>query len=363
MTTSPVATLRRATARLADFSGVWSSGEEYLEASPDRIDDLARLARHGYNNRIPFRTRGQGHSFNGSSLPHAGELLLRTDQLTHVRLTADGLVSAGGGAVVWDLEEWLRRRGRRLPMLHGGGQPAPSIGGWVAAGGVADLSEDNSGLWTAVEEIVIVRPTGEVDRITPGDQLFPWLFGSMGQLGIVAEVTLHTLPVDPSRTDSPIVGARLAPRRADAPIGVEAKLHWFNVLTEPSRVDLACELLDDLEERYRDTYAYAERYTYEVTEGAFRVPLLWPDVGSFWLVGVWGQAKQHAQAVRRFEDDFNALVTEHRFRRYIQAEVGAGEDRYRSAFGAAFEALRRWKDQLDPVHLLNRGSVFTLPEG
>jgi FAD/FMN-containing dehydrogenase len=64
-----------------------------------------------------------------------------------------------------------------------------------------------------------------------------------------------------------------------------------------------------------------------------------------------------------FDRDFMALAqSEPAWRRYVQSELPGGPAVYEPCFGApTYAELRRLKSELDPRHLLNRGSVFPAP--
>ncbi len=171
---------------LFDFSRLHSGYPRFCEVSPISIVQLA--GEHG----IPLRTRGRGHALNGSSLPQKSELTVNTRNLTKASLQPDGTVAVGGGAVLWMVDEWLRTAGLSLPVVNDG-YAGPSVGGFVAAGGFGPGSATAGGFWNNVSELTIVGGQGQIQRLGRDAPLFPWLFGAMGQLGIIVEAKLDTV--------------------------------------------------------------------------------------------------------------------------------------------------------------------------
>lgn len=359
-----------ATVSITDFSGLRSSAAGYQEIAPRTVDEVCRAVRQAHTRGVPVRIRGQGHSLNGASLPAAGELLLRTTDLRHVRFDAGGSVTAGAGIVLWILQRVLQAHGFDLPVLNDG-YPGPTLGGYLAAGGFGPRSSVHGAFWDNVLSITIVDGRGEPREISASHAHFPWLFGSMGQLGIVAEATLAIVPLAgaaPYPQGIRLYAPRLVERHvplAFAPQGDE-RLFWFTLFVPDEHLAEAHGELLALEARHRGTLRFAERYSYPVRYRGRMAPLVYPEPRAFNATGAWGWLADATMAslerLFAFDRDFMALSQSRPlWRRYIQSELPSGRDIYERCFGAPrYEELRRLKSELDPWSVLNPGSVFEL---
>ena len=65
------------------------------------------------------------------------------------------------------------------------------MGGFVAAGGFGPGSRTAGGFSNNVAELTMVDGRGRLQRLSRDEALIPWLFGAMGQLGIVVEAQLE----------------------------------------------------------------------------------------------------------------------------------------------------------------------------
>jgi FAD/FMN-containing dehydrogenase len=352
---------------ITDFSGLRSSAASYRTAQPRSAQDLARVVREAYESDQPVRTRGQGHSLNGASLPTAGELLIDTRNVRTLRFAQPGSIRVGAGAVLWIVQAVLRARGFELPVLNDG-YAGPTAGGYLAAGGFGPNSGTHGGFWDNVLELTLVDGRGELRRVTAEDPLFPWLFGSMGQLGIIAEATLTIVSTPGAGYPKNKTG--MVPRLAQqhvpleyAPQGDE-RLFWFTLFVPDEEVAEAHRELRALEQRHMRALRYAERYTYPIRHRGRVAPLVYPPGRAFSATGAWGWLADASEAsvarLLEFDRDFMALAQSRPdWRRYVQSELARGPEVYERCFGAErYAELGRLKAELDPKGLFNRGSVF-----
>lgn len=355
---------------ITDFSGLRSSAERYSTALPRSPGELGALVRSAAARGLRLRIRGQGHSLNGASLPAADELLVDTRDLRTLRFAQPGSVTVGAGAVLWIVQAVLRDQGFDLPVLNDG-YPGPTLGGYMAAGGFGPGSGEHGGFWDNVLGLTLVDGRGEVRKVTPADALFPWLFGAMGQLGIVAEATLAVL--SPGSAQYPLGKAGILRRLAQqhvplamAPKGDE-RLFWFTLFVPDEAVGEAHRELRALELRHAQALRFAERYTYRIRHRGRVAPLVYPHARDFTATGAWGWLADAAEPslarLHDFDRDFMELSQSRpAWRRYVQSELARGPEVYERCFGAArYAELARLKGELDPNGLFNRGAVFASP--
>ncbi len=181
---------------------------------------------------------GAQSSLTGGATPHGG-FILSTERLNQINLCADGLVRAGAGVVLSDLQDVLARSRRwypPVPTFTGafvGGVVATNAAGaatfkygatrpWVegltvvlACGCVLDL-ERGAAITTRAEGWTIACAHGE-RHVTPGSYRLPAVakcsagyfaadpmdlidlfIGSEGTLGVITDVTLRTMAEPPA---------------------------------------------------------------------------------------------------------------------------------------------------------------------
>lgn len=359
---------------ITDFSGLRSSAERFSVALPRSAPEVGALVRSAGERGLRLRIRGQGHSLNGASLPESEELLVDMRDLRTLRFAQPGSVTVGAGAVLWIVQAVLRDLGFDLPVLNDG-YPGPTVGGYLAAGGFGPGSGTHGGFWDNVTELTLVDGRGELRKVTANDALFPWLFGAMGQLGIVAEATLKVISLNAAAntTDYPMgktgILGRLAQQHvplALAPKGDE-RLFWFTLFVPHEEVEDAHRELRALELRHAQALRFAERYTYPIRHRGRVAPLVYPPARAFTATGAWGWLADASELslarLRDFDRDFMALAQSRPdWRRYVQSELARGPEVYERCFGAArYAELARLKGELDPRGLFNRGSVFASP--
>jgi FAD/FMN-containing dehydrogenase len=355
---------------LADFSTLRAGSSPYCEVAPRNAEALAQVVRQAHACDVPLRLRAQGHSLNGATLPRAGELLLSARNLRHVRFEQPGTVTAGAGVVLWVLQYLLRRHGFDLPVLNDG-YPGPSVGGYLAAGGFGPRSALHGGFWDNVHEVRIVDGRGELRCVPAGDPLFPWLFGAMGQLGVLLDAKLAIVPLPEAGAREYPAGKRLvAPQLAPPKVPPEyavaenESLFWFTLFVPDEHLAEAHADLRALEHRHRGALRFQERYVYPIRQRGRVAPLIYPEARPFTATGAWGwlgdRSRAGVERLLEFDRDFMAVAAgKPYYRRYVQSELPAGPEIYERCFGQELYAgLRRRKSELDPNALFNRGAVF-----
>jgi FAD/FMN-containing dehydrogenase len=273
--------------------------------------------------------------------------------------------------VLWALDAELRTKGRALPVINDG-YAGPSVGGYLAAGGFGPGSSVAGGFWDNVAEITLVNGEGQVQRLLREAPLFPWLFGSMGQLGIIVEAKLDILAYTTAKVtggSEPFTmrgaGVLSHNRLSPSPMAPDeaGRLFWFTLFVPESNLDEARAQLDTLECRHTGTFAFRNRYVYFIAHRRLAAPLLWPHSTSYYAIGSWGilndTTARGIENVLAFDADFMKIVFANGYRRYVQSELPSGPDLYERYFGpAVYNRFRALKQVQDPRNLLNRGWVF-----
>ena len=351
--------VRKAQHPITDYSGYYKSTPVFEEVSPTSCQEAAQIIQAAYAQRVQVRSRGNGHSLNGSSLPKKRELLLKSEGLNHFQFLDDNQILIGAGVTLWDLEDMLRLRGYQFPMANGG-FVAPTVAGFISAGGLGNFTEIFGGFWNAVLEITLITGEGETLKINRDNPLFPWVFGSMGQLGFITEVKMKILAASPSKSYN-LFSEGIIPRS----IPPNEKYCWFTLFASLKNEAAAQEQLLAFAERWQNVWLPKENYRYLIAYRDFNPPLLFPDQETFIGIGIWGRPKEDKDSfdlhlLKKMDADFHEVVlSEKGFRRYIQTEFVPRDLNYRRYFGREiYNHFFKLKRELDPHMLFNRGTVF-----
>ncbi len=360
-----------------DFGRLERSGSNYLEVWPSTTEEVAFLVKIAYEHDIPIRTQGGAHSENGNSLPRKGELLIHTSKLLNITFSGVGYITVDAGVSVFLLNKRLKEIfGYFIPVVNGGGA-GPTIGGFVSAGGIGEQSKTFGGLWENVNSITLVTSNGKINKITKHNPMFLFLFGSMGQLGIVAQVELSILPIinQSDRDNQPDNQTIEYPHGHHIVMeysgtngkywkesGAERPLYWFNLFVSPDRLSEARGDLLKLQKKYSHAIDFISIYHWPVKNIDKMPPLIYHHDDDFIALGILGPKSNSSQAIEELfhlEDDFNKLVLEKRYRRYIQTEFTASPQYYKSYYSKkTYNQFEKIKIFFDPKFLFNRGSFF-----
>lgn len=346
---------------LSDYGGYYRSRSRYCEYAPATAEELQAAVQEANARHIPIRIRGNGHSMNGAAVPRADELLLRMTGLDHYRFDAAGTLTVGAGAAVWDVHALLGNFGYDLLVYNDGEAAAPTVGGYLAAGGFGATSGRHGGFWETVAALTLVSGDGRRITSRPGDELFPWLFGSMGQLGIICEATLRIVPLQGRQPAYPNgrCGHVMASRHD------WEKNVWYTVFVpKPVWLQAVRELIE-IGRRHAPAWRARPPYAYDLPFRTFNPPLIHPRQESLAAVGIWGEIPAgdvDPRQLRRLDAAVADWLRAHPdYRRYAQAELVFEEFDYREQFGPICHAsFTRLKRDLDPLQLLAPG-ILTGP--
>jgi hypothetical protein len=360
---------------LTDWGKIEKTPGGFPFIAPADAAAVIAAVRWAQENKIALRVRGRGHSMDGKSLPKPGELLVLTQKLNTMKKIGDDLIEVGSGVSLYAVNQWLSAYGRILP-IHNDGIVGPSLGGFIAAGGIGRGSRHFGGFWNNVIEITFVDGTGKIHTINPGDPVFPWLFGSMGQLGIVLSAKLKLIPLE---------GKELKPLPADAIINeawendpIMAKrthdsyrneyLYWFSIFAPASEEKILRAELNAIKTRLPQLMKFLPEYYWPMKFFRFTPPLLFHAQSDFVCIGIWGHLppdatqEQRVRNVLKLEEEVTLLLSRHpHFRRYIQSEVVPSAGRLNTYFSPRIkEQFSKLKELYDHLMILNRIDGFLI---
>jgi len=342
---------------ISDYGGIDWSVPSFTEIHPKNQEEVCEILEIAKTHKIPLRIRGNGHSMNGSSLPTEGELLVKSTSLDSYRFDEPGSITVGAGVSLWDLNQFLLQYGSGLYIYNDGGGAASTLGGYISAGGIGSNPIRRCGFWETVLEIVLASPGGKITRCKKGDELFPWIFGSMGQFGIIVEAKIEIIDRFPIKYNYPQgeVG-KITPSEL-----LWEPLFWFTLFSPLEKEKEAIQELSNLEKKCSSFLTLKEKYRYVFNFLTFTPQLVYPHPERFVANGMWGELKgTDRKAILQIEKQFHNLVLSRPyFRRYIQTEVVSPEMNYEQYFGAKiYQQFLALKMEFDPLMLIDRGLIF-----
>ena len=392
---------------LTDYGKLHVASAGHAVLRPDSVDAAVQGWRSALAQGVALRVRGSGHGFSGATLPRAGETLVRTRGIDHYRVEEPGTITVGGGAVLWDVRDFVATCGWRMPVYHGG-WAGPTVGGFVNTGGMGALrlprnenlkprtvgkaealglvsvSERYGGFWAHVARLSMIDGRGDVHDIAAADPDFHWIFASMGQFGLVLEVTLRLLPQPDAADALPVGRAGRIPvlnpvdpgetETLPPAAGIEW-MYWFSAMAPVDEEDAAWGVIGDWSREHRDAFRPTDGwigpvqdgapigYRYIVSRWAPTPPLLYPRDETFALMGVMGICNgigtdRAAAALMQVARAFADRITARGWALYCQAENMA-----RSIDFPGYLGPERWtrfcemKDRYDPDDRINAGEM------
>jgi FAD/FMN-containing dehydrogenase len=390
---------------LSDFGYYHFALEPYERLAPASAEEVAAVVREARARGERIAVRGGSHSLHGGSVPRAGSISLSTERLRSFRVASEGSIAVGGGAALWDVHDLLARWGGRLPIVNNG-STGPTVGGFVAAGGLGADADRFGGFWNHVRALTLVTGVGEIVRITRDDESFAWQFGALGQLGLVVEAELDVVPWDAhQRPDRRFEGSTSGMERElsalpadlvrpprpgvlELPVGESGEVpvlhrmdapryepvsesntteltYWVTLMVALDREQEAVRALEELRAKHAASIAFLPLFRYFMIHRGFLAPLVAPGPFDFSALFLWGKVPigtpRGRSAVEALARDFAALVLDRGFACYHQTEWVSPEMDLRRYYGddvwAHVGALRR---RFDPDGVLAGGHAPVL---
>jgi FAD/FMN-containing dehydrogenase len=352
-----------------DYSQLQGTAHCYLETYPNTTKEVATLVHIAYQHHIPIRTQGAAHSQNGTSLPQPFELLIHTTHLKRIVFRHMDRITVDAGLPIALVNQILEEHSSFfLPVTNGGGI-GPTVGGYIAAGGISAQSSIYGGFWEQVQAVTLVTGFGNIVHLKKSDPAFIWLFGSMGQLGIITQAELAIMPSLTQPFQYPFNQTLSIPYPSTdghywATTSSLKPLHWFNVFVTPDKQQKAVQHLHLLQKKYPLALHYFPLYQWTIAKFGRIPPLIFSPNQRFIAMGIWGQHRAGAHSLtqlKQLEKEFSQLVISEHYQRYIQAELSHSPETYKHYFPApVYTEFKKIKAKLDPWSLFNPNSFFAV---
>jgi FAD/FMN-containing dehydrogenase/ferredoxin len=161
-----------------------------MVVQPMSVEALSAVVRFAGSERLTIIPRGSGSSPFGGSMPVMGGMVVDMSRMDRVVVvdTANMTVTVEAGARWADVDHALGGHGLRVPTCPS--SKFSTVGGWIATGGMGLNSYSKGHLSGHVLSLEVVSPDGLPRRYSQSDPEFRTIFGSEGQVGIIASATL-----------------------------------------------------------------------------------------------------------------------------------------------------------------------------
>ena len=304
---------------LTDYGNQKRQWDDFWLYEPKTEEDAILSLERANQLGIEITIRGSGHSMNGSSLPKSDGLLLLTTGLNKVLICPTGEVDVGAGAQVLVVDEYIQKYGLRLPVVNDGGEPAPTVGGFICAGGFGVSSKEYGGFWNCVSSVRFWTPDTGIRTISHKEDDFWTLFGCGKPEGVILSAKLITL-------------GQYTGGAAEAHMNFQYVEHprriWFTFLAPTRKTSSLRRALIRLDRDLEEYWLRLPIYEYTIKENGSRIPSdFFPNhQGSLTAMGVWGEvtAKTERNIHAIIERVAQFTDKETYARRYWQSELCTG---------------------------------------
>lgn len=346
---------------ITDWSLFHQSKKEFIEIYPKNEEEISKIIRLCLENKYSLIVRGFGHSMNGSSVPKEEEILIRTNYFNSFSILDNSNIEAEAGISVFDLKQEIENLGYPFPFVNGGGR-GPSLGGFISAGGIQADPNGNSGIWNFIEEIHFINGKGEAITVKKTDELFSYLFGSMGQFGVITRVKIKLADAQKKTLSKILQKKIIIPYEKNKAIeNKDSFLSWIGVFYPETKDGIVQKEMDYLFSEYSDIFTFYRNQDYSFSYKKISVPLLFPANENFRAYEIQFYTKPSVLKTKRFQDfqtKYSKLVSEKKYKRYAQAEILLADFSYANHFDSnVFAKFSELKKQHDP-HFVFGKKIF-----
>lgn len=332
----------------------------FLIAQPRNANEVSQLIQRARDGDFNIKVRGRGHSMNGLAVPQTSkslERLLLTNRLDYYEVLGEGTVKIGAGIAVLDAKAHFEKMGLSMRVFNGG-QVAPSIGGFVSAGGAN--AAGSGGFWQTVESLTVVDGLGVIRVVKNTDKDFKWFFGSMGQLGVIVDVTIQFQgAVDDSFSlDKGNISNKVIAKTPVLKHTFSKNTFGFFVFSPSEKVAKVEEKVRSIIGHYEDVLAFGATNRVDFNFEKFNPPLLYPRDGGFVALAFWGTANELTteKEILKLEKEYSDWIEgDEDLYRYLQVEYLSSLDDISTYYSQAVKLqFKDVKSRWDPDEVFPR---------
>lgn len=268
---------------LTDYGRHYRVQHSFYFFEPSNIDEFTDICQFCTTRSIEFTIRGAGHSMNGSSLPSINALLISTLRLNHVSSVSESTLNVECGAQIYQLNEWLSSFNCQLPVLHDGDGPAPTIGGFIRAGGFGSQSDVYGGFWDHVSRIYLWSASNGCFDLDTSHPDFYSIFSSNNYSQVILSADLSVFGLIPTSISSSNIQFRQ--HQHDY-------ILWFTFICAIEDLRMLRKDILLLDQHLATFWRRLDPYFYSLKSSASSVPPCFfsrPHNGHLIAAGVWGE--------------------------------------------------------------------------
>lgn len=157
---------------------------------PTTVEEVQEVIRFAVNENKTISVMGSGMSQGAQAIANQEwQIILQTSGLNHIDIEAEKKVAKVGAGATWkDLQNEANRYGLAIKVMQASN--IFSIGGSISAN-CHGWDHQTGTLKETVLSLTMVDPRGNVVLLTPKDQLFHYVVGGYGGLGVILEAEIQ----------------------------------------------------------------------------------------------------------------------------------------------------------------------------
>ena len=157
--------------------------------TPETVDALQQIVIDAKESNKQISIIGAGMSQGPQTVPvDSNQVVINTKNLNRITLAQDGrTVTVQSGATWEQLQLTLNQHGKSS-IVKQASDPF-SIGGSIGIN-CHGWAHEYGAIASTVESLTVINAEGELQILTPDDELFGCFFGTLGYFGVIVDVTL-----------------------------------------------------------------------------------------------------------------------------------------------------------------------------
>ncbi len=248
-----------------------SGGKLYKQqahiVTPQNETDIKNTILDAAKNNQKITIVGAGQSQGKQFLSnHCNNIVLKMDNFKNIRISPDSKTATVGAGATWgDLQIIANQHQLAIKIMQAsnvfsiGGSLSTNIHGWNKAGTLANI----------VKKLKIIDASGQIQTLTPRDELFGYVLGGYSQFGVIIEakieLTENETLVERSIKVKPNVYIDYF--RANVQNNVEKRMHLYRLSISPDNL-LGEGVAVNYTADHETTIEAAENYHQESKKGS-----------------------------------------------------------------------------------------------
>lgn len=161
-----------------------------MRVYPESIEDIQAIFLEAMKHNLTVSIAGSSMSQGKQILPSSdGNILIETKNLNQITIDPTNKMAIVGAGSTWaDLQREANQHGLSVKVMQASN--VFSIGGSISAN-CHGWDYKTGSLRNTIHEITLVSSDGTVHRITPQDEMFNYVMGGYGAMGVIVEAKIE----------------------------------------------------------------------------------------------------------------------------------------------------------------------------